>query len=231
MKQRLQISVILTIVLATGICNVLAENKVFTESGEILDGEVWDIVDIYNDDTVVDMLGGIADYITTHDGSTLNVIGGSSEFGAIDYSTINISGGSHSATRTWEYGTINLSGDAGLDGVGIGDFGTINMTGGSLGNLLGRESGILNLHGGTISNLLSVNDLSIANIFGYSLFKTSSGGAYGYGYVSGFWLDDTPFTIDLYDAETFSHVNLVPEPCTLCLLGMGILIIRKRVKK
>ena len=222
---------IMTLVLVVGVCNVNAADKVFTESGEILEGEVWDFVDIYNDDTVVDMLGGIADYITTHDWSTLNVTGGSAEFGAIDYSTINISGGSHSAAITWEYGTVSLSGDAELDGVGIGDFGTINMTGGSLGNLLGRESGVLNLHGGTISNLLSVNDLSIANIFGYNLFKKSSGGDYGYGYVSGFWLDDTPFTIDLYDAETYSHVNLVPEPCTLCLLGMGILIIRKRLRK
>ena len=73
--------------------NVFAESIVFTESGQILDGEVWDFVDIYNDDTVVDMLGGLADYITTYDASTLNVTGGHADFGAMEYSTINISGG------------------------------------------------------------------------------------------------------------------------------------------
>jgi len=40
MKRRIQIIVILTIVPAMSLCNVHAENKVFTESGEILDSEV-----------------------------------------------------------------------------------------------------------------------------------------------------------------------------------------------
>ena len=73
--------------------NVFSESIVFTESGQILEGEMWEFVDIYNDDTVVDMLGGLADYITTYDASTLNVTGGHADFGAMEYSTINISGG------------------------------------------------------------------------------------------------------------------------------------------
>ena len=45
----------------------VTENKTFTSSGQILPGEEWNNVYIYNDDTVVDMLGGGADGIGTYD--------------------------------------------------------------------------------------------------------------------------------------------------------------------
>lgn len=219
---------IIIIFLFVGLCNVHAEVKTFTESGQILEGEVWDWVSIYNDDTVVDMWGGTTDIVYTFDGSTLNMFGGETEVSVWDYSTANISGGDVSAVLAHETGTVNIYDGADILGLGTGDFATTNMNGGLVGNLLGRESGILNLHGGTISNLLSVNDLSIANVFGYNLFKTSSGGSYGYGYVSGFWEDDSAFLINLDDPETYSRVNLIPEPCTLLLVGLGGLVLRKR---
>jgi len=211
-----------------GFCNVHAENKVFTESGEILEGEVWDLVDIYNDDTIVDMFGGIADYITTHDWSMLNVTGGHAEFGAIDYSTMNISGGSHSGASAYGHGTVNLFGDAEVGALGATDFGIANMTDGFVNGLTAVESGTINLYAGVVSDYIAAYDFSVVNIFGYDLVKTNSGGSYGYGQVSGFFADDTPFTIDLAESETYSHINLVPEPGTLCLFGLGALVLRKR---
>ena len=226
--KKLAIITIITAVLVTGVCNVRAESIVFTESGEILEGEVWDFVEIYNDDTVVDMFGGFADYITTYDWSTLNVTGGSADFGAMDYSTIIISGGTSLGARAYDNGIINVFGDAQLDVLSSDDLGIINMTGGSVELLGGLGSGTVNLYGGTVSDSINVGADSIINIFGYDLFKDSSGGAYGNGLVWGFFQDDTPFMIDLYGSETYSHVNLVPEPCTLCLFGLGALVLRKR---
>lgn len=221
--------IIITIaVLAMGVCNVHAESIVFTESGQILEGEMWDFVDIYNDDTVVDMSGGFADYITTYDASTLNVTGGHADFGAVDYSTINISGGTFTGAQAHDYATINFSDNGSGDYLLAEEFGTINMTGGSTEGIICREDCIANLYFGSISNYISAIDSSIINIFGSDLVKTNSGGSYGYGQVSGIWTDNSAFNIDFGTPETYSHVNLVPEPCTLWLVGLGTLILRKR---
>jgi hypothetical protein len=52
------------------------EDKIFTSSGQILPPEEWSNVYIYNDDTIVDMFGGLVDGIATYDASTLNITGG-----------------------------------------------------------------------------------------------------------------------------------------------------------
>jgi hypothetical protein len=218
----------LIIISSFGISDVRAEVKTFTGSGQILEGEVWDWVNIYNDDTIVDMWGGTADVVYTFDGSTLNMFGGETEVSVWDYSTANISGGDLFAARAHDNGKINLFDDAQVGGLTADDFGIVNMDGGSADILGGLGSGTVNLYGGTVSDSINMGADSIINIFGYDLFKDSSGGAYGNGLVWGFFQDNTPFVIDLYGAETYSHVNLVPEPCTLWFVGLGILILRKR---
>ena len=227
MKQRLQISVMLTMVMAMSICNVYAENKVFTESGEILEGEVWDIVDVFGDDTIVDMSGGSVDYISTFDSSTLNMSGGLAEVGAFETSTINISGGSlFSGANAYDGGTVNLLDcDYSID-LRVYESGTGNMFGGTVEYLIAGDFGTLDLYGGVITDSLGAWESSLVNVHGYDLYKTTIGGIYGYGQVSGFYLDDKPFTIDFYNAETYSHVNLIPEPSTLVLMGFGVLVSR-----
>jgi len=220
---------IMCVVLMIGEVATKAESIVFTESGEILEGEVWDIVDIFGDETIVDMFGGIADYITTHDWSMLNVTGGHAQFGAIDYSTMNISDGSHSGAAAYGHGTVNLFGDAQIvGGLGADDLGIVNMTGGTVHHVGASGEGEINLYAGIISEDIGAFDSSVINIFGHDLFKSSFGGTYGDGQVWGFFTDDTPFTIDLYGAQTYSHINLIPEPGTLCLLGLGALVLRKK---
>jgi len=230
---RITIITIVTVVFVVGVCNVHAESIVFTESGQILDGEIWDFVEIYNDDTVVDMFGGFADYITTYDASTLNVTGGHADFGAVEYSTINISGGTFSGVQTHDYSTINFSDNGSGNYLLAEDFGTINMTGGYIEAIIGREDGIANLFYGSISEYIAAHDSSTINIFGYDLYKADSGGAYGNGVVYGLWTDSTPFNIALRDDEfgpTFPNIYLheIPEPGTCVLLGLGVLILRKK---
>ena len=232
MKQRLQISVILTMVLAMSVCNVFAENKVFTESGEILDGEVWDLVDIYNDDTVVDMSGGSVDYISTFDSSTLNMSGGLAEVGAFETSTINISGGSlFSGANAYDGGTVNLLDcDYSID-LRVYESGTGNMFGGTVEYLIAGDFGTLDLYGGVVTDSLGAWESSIVNVYGYDLDKTTIGGIYGYGQVSGFFMDDSAFTIDFSTPQTYSHVNLVPESGTLILLGFGVIIMKRKARR
>ena len=231
MKRGIKITVMLVTIMMFGASDVRAESIVFTESGEILEGEVWDMVDIFGDETIVDMSGGIADYISTFDSSTFNMTAGNTEVGAFDTSTVNLLGGNLSGAIAWDNAEVNLFNcDYSLD-LSVGGSGIANMTGGTVDYVSAGGSGIINLFGGFVANSLNAWDSAVVNVHGYDLFKTTTGGFYGYGQVSGFWLDSMAFTIDFSTAETYSHINLVPEPSTLVLMGLGMMIMKGKSRR
>ena len=227
MKTKMWITIATAILFAAGQAGAVLDDKTFTSSGQILPGEEWGSVYIYNDDTVVDMLGGSADYISTFDASTLNVFDGQAEVGAFDYSTINISGGELSGVQAMDDATIYFSNAASSGWLDIYASGTINVTGGSSDFLRAGGSGTFNLHGGCVGDFLGAWDLSVVNVYGYGFSYDPLGGAREGGQLTGMWLNDTPFSIDLYDAQTYEHINLIPEPCTLALLALGTLLAKK----
>lgn len=228
MKAKLLLLTVVIVVLTGGRAHALP-NKTFTSSGQILPGEEWENVYIYNDDTIVDMLGGSADSIGAYDESTLNVLAGYvSTLTALELSTVNVSGGEVYGLDAWNYSTINFYDGATAVSFGASGFGTVNMTGGTTDYLGAIDSGTVNLYGGLVTVSLGVGESATANIFGYDLVKISSGGTYGYGQVYGYWLDDTPFTINLNGSETYSHIVLIPEPLSLLMLGTGALFLRRR---
>jgi hypothetical protein len=221
--------VIMTGVVLLAACSAQAvlTDKTFTSSGQILPGEEWSNVYIYNDDTVVDVLGGFADYISTYDGSTLNVFDGQAEVGAFDYSSINISGGELSGVQAMDDATIYFSNGATSGWLDIYASGTINVTGGSSDFLRAGGSGTFNLYGGYVGDFLSAWDVSVVNVYGYGFSYDPLGGAREGGQLTGMWLNDTPFSIDLYDAQTYEHINLIPEPSCLALLAVGALFAKR----
>ncbi|MHC4625134.1 MAG: PEP-CTERM sorting domain-containing protein [Planctomycetota bacterium] len=260
--------VIMTGVILLAACSAqgVLTDKTFTSSGQILPGEDWANVYIYNDDTIVDMLGGSVDSMATYDASTLNVLDGYvSTLEAYEFSTANVSGGQVYSLWAFDFGTARLSDAGSVFSLIARDSGVVNMTGGTADHGSALESGILNvfggiisdgigadytgtlnmsggvteaanfrgeatanLYGGTISDSLIATEDSLVNIFGYDLVLTSWGGSYGYGQVYGYWLDDTPFMIELNGAETYTHINLIPEPGSLALLGLGALLLRRK---
>jgi len=202
----------------------------FTSSGQILDGDEWGNVYIYGDDTVVDMSGGNVDSMGAWDASTVNITGGYvSTLDARDSSTVDVSGGFVYGPTAFDSGTIVFSTSAsGMALLARGNFGTVDMLGGTIDHVGAIESGTVNLYGGVISDRLFAWGSSTVNVFGDGLSKTSSGGVYGYGQVFGSWGDGSSFTIDLDMSETYSRINLVPEPSCVLLLGMGVLWLRRR---
>jgi len=123
--------IILVILVAfAGTCPVLAyPDKDFYSSDEINDGDYWSNVNIYGNDTVVDMFGGWVGNLTTHNQSIFNVYGGSVDFllTSSDSSFINID-------DSIDIGTITVE-----------EFGTVDIHSGSI-NALSATGGSINLY-------------------------------------------------------------------------------------
>ncbi|MHC4070067.1 MAG: hypothetical protein ACYSR8_10945, partial [Planctomycetota bacterium] len=151
----------------------------------------------------------MADYIGTHDSSTLNFFGGEAELQAMDSSFINIYGGTLKSTGAHNYATVNFYGDAHVRAVDSRDFGAINICAGIVEMVGALNSGTVNLYGGSVTNEIYVDDLGQVNVYGHDLIKTNSGGAYGYGQVWGYLTDDTYISVNLTNLYAYSHINLI----------------------
>jgi len=205
---------------------------------------VWDIysdTDIYSgsypfiniydtppDHTTVNMYGGGSDYITTYDQSTLNFFGGYADVEARESSNINILGNLNGIVRSSDNSVINFSDEANSESLRLQNFGICTMMGGTTEDIRIADYSIIDWKGGDITDYISAYDSSTVNIYGYDLFKSPSGGAYGYGYVSGFLTYGGSFFVDLYNIDAYSHINLIPEPATLVLFGFGSLILLRK---
>jgi hypothetical protein len=116
--------------------------------------------------------------------------------------------------------------------VGIFDHATVDMFGGNVGLIEAWNYSTVNLYGGIISDYLLAT--STVNIYGYGFDYDPIAGNDRGGQLTGFWVDDTPFSIDLYYLkapgapfiDTWSHITLIPEPTTILLLGLGAINIR-----
>jgi hypothetical protein len=217
------------VVMALTAENARAEDKVFAESGMIVDGEIWDYVNIFNDDTVVDMSGGIVDRIITHDRSTLNIMNTGNDVFVKNWenSTVNLYGGTFRHIDC--ISNVNILGEAVTEIIvceGSGEI--LNIHAGSTNYIQAIHDPIINLHGGTIDRIFSHGRNDEYNVYGYNLTKSQVGGMYGYGSVTGNWFDNSAFEINFDNPEVYFHVNLVPEPSALLLITAGVACIFKR---
>lgn len=194
----------------------------------IVGGEPYNYVHIYDtlpNHTTVNMYGGFFDVMYTHNESTLNVYGGRTEILAFDNSKINISSGILSGANAYDNGIVNFSGSSESRYLATSG-GTVNMTGGIVDSLRAGDSGTIYLSGGLITDDISAS--STINIYGHDLFKTASGGRFGNGLVWGYLTDNSYICVDLYNAEAYDHINLIPEPASMLLLSLGFLLVKQR---
>jgi hypothetical protein len=126
-------------------------------------------------------------------------------------------------------------------GGGIGkletmDFTTANLYGGVIDWLWTDDSSVVNIYGGEIIWLLSGDD-SLVCLYAHDVTYHPQAPYPGhpvYGnsaWIEGIYLrNDTPFSFGVGPrGEAYSHIQIVPEPTVLLMLGLGsLLIIRKK---
>jgi len=200
-----------------------AEDKYFYSSGQILPGETWHYVYIYNDNTIVDMLGGQIDSLFTSNISSFNILGGEvgGESGIIDIeksSTLNVFGGvldiGTFVPREGSY-TMISGGDITVGRMKLYGDATVDIRGGEL-------------QLDSIDMVDVFYELPTINVYGYGFNYNPTGGFQGRGILTGYLLDGNFFSIDQLSESELQRFNLIPEPATLLLLGLGGLLLRKR---
>jgi len=105
--------IVLTILMMLAVaCSVQAyPDKDFYSSGQINDGEHWSNVNIYGDDTIVDMFfDAWVGNLTTHNKSIFNVYGGSVDFllTCSDNSFVDIIDGDFGTITAEEFGNVDI---------------------------------------------------------------------------------------------------------------------------
>jgi len=165
-------------------------------------------VDFYHDAVIDagDMYTNVFVYDTPPDTTTLDMYGGTvAGFLTYDSSTVNIYGGE----VWWGLATYNLS--------------TVNIYGGSVKceGLIVDNTSTLNIYGGNFSsgNAPYFSESSTVNIYGYDF-------NYDGWTLTGFLQDDSPFIFTELTDLNYPHINLIPEPASILLFGLGVLLLR-----
>jgi len=105
-----------------------------------------------------------------------------------------------------------------------------NIYGGTTTNLVTADDSVVNLHYCIDIDGLQASDNSIINFYTDDFTFSAEGGKYAYGYIEGTYYNTTmDFHISFFDDTSYSHINTIPEPTTFLLLGLGGLLLRKRI--
>jgi hypothetical protein len=145
---------------------------------------------------------------------------------------VNISGGGLASVNVSGEATLNISGGFVDWNIDVADFSILTMTGGGIGNLHVYDTAVVNLHGGHISSgTISAGrpgDFGgVINFYGYDLATTDLDGRVR---IHGFYHDGSPCDINVEEGLS-GRVNLIPEPATIWLLGLGGLVLRTRKQR
>ena len=201
---------------------------------------------------------GTADFLTTDGLSTININNGGTigDFSGeltkshlYDSSVVNLyeggcfSGGSGHELNLNNSSTLNINGGEVVCFLQAYNSSTINLYDGSCRLGFGLlDNSIMNIYGGSTGVFLDNSGLSqtaTLNIYGYGfefnpegywMPPLSEGGdGWWVSKLTGYTLEGQAFSYKgIPDPSTHSNVHLIPEPCSLFLLSLGALALRKR---
>jgi len=155
-----------------------------------------------------------------------------------DYDTLLITGGTGHDLNIggWSTGIIEdtdplniAQGNGGIWEIKTASYSELTINGGEFYEIVVGQESTLDLYGGQIFGTLMVDHTTAwVNIYGYDFNNDPFMGSP----LTGFWADDTPFSINLVDdpISTYDQIifHEIPEPATAALFGLGFLLLRKR---
>lgn len=133
------------------------------------------------------------------------------------------------------YGEVFLENDASVDVLGgsilkleLFNFSTGDIFGGEMDSLWTNDYTVASIHGGTLDELACFPESSVY-LYAYDVTFHPPDGTHNDQWLEGKYLNDgTPFSFEFYHDDCIPQLHIVPEPSTLLLLSLGVLILRKR---
>lgn len=136
------------------------------------------------------------------------------------------------------YGEIWMLNDSTADMLGgdvfqLGalDASRFNMFAGMMDILMVRYDSVVNIYGGTLGSLnVYPDENGLVNLYAYDVvYHPTGGGGYDYPWMGGRYLSNDQNFAFMLAPSALSHINIVPEPATILLLGIGSLLFRKKI--
>jgi len=149
------------------------------------------------------------------------------EVWVINDAVLDVLGGAMWKLELSDFATANIHGGD-IDLLALNHNTIVNIYSGYIDLSSIQDSAVVNIHGGTL-DYFAAAESSLAYLYAYDVTYHPTGGLENEGWIEGkYYLSDAPFSFSFYNDFSYSHVNIVPEPTTFLLLGIGGLLLRKR---
>jgi len=108
-------------------------------------------------------------------------------------------------------------------------YATANIYDGDIEWLFTQGNSVVNIHaaGDTLEMFAGGNE-SLVYLHAYDVTYHPTGGLADVGWIEGtYFSGDLPFAFSFYNDASYSHINVIPEPCTLAVLAVGALFAKR----